>query len=149
MFFFCKELDPRPSTCFSEKPWHHGYFYAIYNFEQALKEWRYCLKMDFCRRYSCSVCVLVAIFFCIFILLWFAFHADTSDIYIYIYIYIHTGSDGKIYNINRLRAKPKRRTIVIRDLLFPDNAALAAHSEEKLQLIGKLSYACANIRLLV
>ena len=42
----------------------------------------------------------------------FALHSDTTG------IYIHTRSDGKIYNRSRLRAKTKRRTVIMKDLLF-------------------------------
>jgi hypothetical protein len=60
-------------------------------------------------------------------LLWYAFHNVEDG------IYIHTGSDNKLFNISRLRTKTKRRRILIQELLFADDAARLAHSEEKLQ----------------
>ena len=44
-------------------------------------------------------------------------------------IYLHTRSDSKLFNLARLRAKTKVRT-VIRELLFADDAALTTHKEE-------------------
>ena len=48
-------------------------------------------------------------------------------------VYLHTRSDGKLFNLARLRAKTKVREILIRDMLFADNAAVATHSEHQLQ----------------
>lgn len=50
-------------------------------------------------------------------------------------IYLRTRSDGKLFNIARLRAKTKTSSILLRELLFADDAALISHSQEKLQLI--------------
>ena len=38
-----------------------------------------------------------------------------------------------IFNITSLKVKSKSRTVLIRDKLFADDAALAAHSEGQLQ----------------
>ena len=37
-------------------------------------------------------------------------------------IHLHTRSDGKLFNLARLRAKTKVRTVLIRELLFADDA---------------------------
>ena len=42
-------------------------------------------------------------------------------------------SDGKLFSLSRLRAKTKVREVLIRDMLFADDAALVAHSVEQLQ----------------
>ncbi|KAI8488372.1 hypothetical protein Bbelb_339680 [Branchiostoma belcheri] len=63
-------------------------------------------------------------------------------------VYLHTRSDGKLFNLSRLKAKTKVREVLIRDLLFADDAALAAlaHTENKLQiLLDKLPCACSTV----
>ena len=78
---------------------------------------------------------LFGIFFSM--LLHYAF-ADCSE-----GVYIRTRSDGKLFNIARLRTKTKTLKVLIRELLFADDAALASHSEAGLQrLVDKLSHAC-------
>ena len=74
-------------------------------------------------------CVLAATLFCIYfsLLLSYAFKGTEDDIHLY------TRSDGKLFNMRRLRAKSKRRKISIKELLFANDAALVAHSESKLQ----------------
>ena len=43
-------------------------------------------------------------------------------------VYLHTRSDGHLFNLPRLRAKAKVRKVLIRELLFADDAALTAHA---------------------
>ena len=43
-------------------------------------------------------------------------------------VYIHTRADGKLFNIARLRAKTKVTEVLIREMLFADDAALASHT---------------------
>ncbi len=50
-------------------------------------------------------------------------------------VFIHTRSDGNLFNLARLRAKTKVRRILIREMLFADDAALTAHTEEALQCL--------------
>ncbi|XP_037774604.1 uncharacterized protein LOC119571296, partial [Penaeus monodon] len=58
-------------------------------------------------------------------------------------VYIHTRSDGSLFKLARLRAKTKVRQVLIREMLFADDAALTAHSEEALQrLINCFAHAC-------
>ena len=45
-------------------------------------------------------------------------------------IRLHTRSDGKLFNFACLKAKIKVRRVLIRELLFADDAAVVAHSEE-------------------
>ena len=40
-------------------------------------------------------------------------------------IYLHTRTDGKLFNLPRLKAKSKVKTTIIRDMLLADDAALA------------------------
>ena len=89
-------------------------------------------------------CVLAPTLFGIFfsLVLSFAFRSSDDG------IYIHTRSDGKLFNLQRLRAKTKVRKALIRELLFADDAALVAHSEAGLQrLINLIAHACNEFRL--
>ena len=65
-------------------------------------------------------------------------------------IYVRTRTDGNLYNISRLRAKTKTKSMLIRELLFADDAALTSHSEAGLQLlIDKLSHGCKEFGLTI
>ena len=91
-------------------------------------------------------CVLAPTLFGIFfsMLLQYAFK-DCSE-----GIYIHTRSDGKLYNLARLRAKTKVIEVLIRELLFADDAALTSHTEDGLQqLVTCLSLACKEFGLTI
>jgi len=50
-------------------------------------------------------------------------------------VLLHSRSTGKLFNLARLRAKSKVRQVLIRELLYADDAALAAHSEADLQAL--------------
>jgi len=91
-------------------------------------------------------CVLAPTLFAIFfsILLQYAFK-DCSE-----GVYIHTRTDGKLFNIARLRAKTKVTKVLIRELLFADDAALTSHTENGLQqLVCRLSHACKEFGLTI
>ena len=65
-------------------------------------------------------------------------------------VYLHRISDGGLYNMARLRAKTKTRIVLIRDMLYADNAAVTAHKEEHLQhLMDRFSQACDKFKLTV
>ena len=60
-------------------------------------------------------------------------------------IFLRTRSDGRLFNLSRLRARTKVREAMIIDMLFADDAAIAAHTEEELQhLMDRLSLACKD-----
>ena len=91
-------------------------------------------------------CVLAPTLFGIFfsLLLHHAFGSSEDG------IYLHTRSDGNLFNLSRLKAKSKVRSVLIRELLFADDAALAAHSEETLQrLITSFADACKEFGLCI
>ncbi|GAA6071721.1 uncharacterized protein LOC117871822, partial [Tachysurus ichikawai] len=91
-------------------------------------------------------CVLAQTLFAIFfsMLLQYAFK-DCSE-----GVYIHTRTDGKLFNIARLRAKTKVTEVLIRELLFADDAALTSHTEDGLQkLVCRLSHACKEFGLTI
>ncbi|KAI8484473.1 hypothetical protein Bbelb_377440 [Branchiostoma belcheri] len=63
-------------------------------------------------------------------------------------VYLHTISDGKLFNLTRLRSRTKVRSIPLREMLFADDAALAAHRERALQrLSGHFDHACCQFGL--
>lgn len=64
--------------------------------------------------------------------------------------FLHTRSDGSLYNLARLRAKTKVRKVLIREMLFADDAALTAHSETALQRqVDCFAHACAEFGLTI
>ena len=65
----------------------------------------------------------------------------------WIYLHSHTCSDGRLFNLARLRAKTKVRKVLIRDMLFADDAAVATHTQEELHsLMDCFSQACKDFR---
>ena len=53
-------------------------------------------------------------------------------------------------NVARLRAKTKVKTVLVRDILFDDDAALETHSEIAMQrLINKFASVCENFDLTI
>ena len=65
-------------------------------------------------------------------------------------IFLRTRSDGRLFNLSRLRAKTKVREAMIRDMLFADDAGIATHTEEELQLLmDRLSAACKEFGLII
>ena len=91
-------------------------------------------------------CVLAPTLFSIFfsLLLKFAFEQSTEG------VHLHTRSDGKLFSLARLRAKTKVRTVLIREMLFADDAALSSHTEEDLQrLMDRFSHACREFGLTI
>ena len=43
-------------------------------------------------------------------------------------IYLQTRSDGRLFNVARLKAKTKAHKALIRDMLFADDAAVVTHT---------------------
>ena len=76
--------------------------------------------------FEISSCVLAPTLFGIFIGMWLKHAFDTTTEG----IYLRTRSDGRLF---RLRAKTKVRKVLIRDILFADDAAVATHTQEELQ----------------
>ena len=76
-------------------------------------------------------CVLAPTLFCIFfsMLLQYAFMNCREG------VFLHTRSDGKLFNIARLRAKTKVTKVLIREMLFE----AASHTEEGLQQLVSAS----------
>ena len=65
-------------------------------------------------------------------------------------VYLRTRSDGKLFNLARLRAKTKVLETIIRDMLFADDAAVASHTEAGLQsLMDCFSQACKEFGLTI
>ena len=65
-------------------------------------------------------------------------------------IYFRTRSDGRLFNLARLRAKTKVRKVLIRDMLFADDALVATHTQEELQsLMDCFSQVCKYFGLTI
>ncbi|XP_062614292.1 uncharacterized protein LOC134276017 [Saccostrea cucullata] len=91
-------------------------------------------------------CVLAPTLFGIFFSLLLSYAFDQSEDG----VYLHTRSDGSLFNLARLRAKTKVRKVLIREMLFADDAALTAHTEQALQrLIDRFSNACDEFALTI
>ena len=91
-------------------------------------------------------CVLAPTLFGIFfsMLLSHAFDSSTDG------IYLHTRSDGNLFSLARLRSRTKVRTVLIREMLFADNAALVAHTEDALQrMTDQFADACKQFGLTI
>ena len=91
-------------------------------------------------------CVLAPMFFGSFfgLLLKYALDTTTEG------IYFRTRSDGRLFNLARIRAKTKVRKFLIRDMLFADDAAVVAHTQEELQsLMDCFSQACKDFGLTI
>ena len=91
-------------------------------------------------------CVLAPTLFGIFfsMLLTHAFSGNEDG------VYLHTRSNGRLFNLARLRTKTKVRHVTIREALFADDAALVTHSEEALQrLIDRFAHACVEFGLTI
>ena len=91
-------------------------------------------------------CVFAPTLFGIFfsLLLSYAFDSSSDG------IYMHTRSDGKLFNLARLRAKTKVTEVYVREMLFADDAALTAHSGEALQtLVNRFAHTCRELGLTI
>ena len=59
-------------------------------------------------------------------------------------------SDGKLFNLQPLKATTKVKETVIRDFLFADDCALSASDEHEMQLqMDRVSSACDNVGLTI
>ncbi|RUS75172.1 hypothetical protein EGW08_017080 [Elysia chlorotica] len=59
-------------------------------------------------------------------------------------------TDGRLFVLARLRAKTKIRRVLLRELLFADDAAVSSHTEECLQrLMDTFSHACKQFGLTI
>ena len=91
-------------------------------------------------------CVLAPTLFGIFfsLVLRYAFGTSQEG------VYLRTRSDGKLFNLARLKAKTKVRETIIRDMLFADDAAVASHKEAELQsMMDCFSQACKEFGLTI
>ena len=91
-------------------------------------------------------CVLVPTLFgiCFGLLLKHAFDTTTEG------IDLRTRSDGRLFNLARLRAKTKVRKVLIMDMLFADDAAVATHTQEEIQsLMECFSQPCKDFGLTI
>ena len=59
-------------------------------------------------------------------------------------VLLHTKSDGKLFNLSRLRAKTKIRPVIMRDFLFADDTAGGLQ-----HMVDELSHACQDFQLAI
>ena len=91
-------------------------------------------------------CVLTPTLFGIFFFLLLSYALSQSEDG----VYLHTRSDGNLFNLAHLREKIKFWKVLIREMLFADNAALNAHTEGALQrLISSFAHACNEFGLTI
>lgn len=65
-------------------------------------------------------------------------------------VHLHSRKDGRLFNINLLKSKRKRHDVIVRELLYADDAALVAGSEEGLQeLVTRFGCACKQFSMSV
>ena len=65
-------------------------------------------------------------------------------------IYLRTRSDGRLFNLARLKARTKVREALIRDMLFADDAAVTTHTQQELQLLmDRFARACKDFGLTI
>ena len=65
-------------------------------------------------------------------------------------VYLRFRTTGRMFDLRRLSAKSKVFTLIIRELLYADDADLVAHSEEDMQIIMNLfSSACLSFGLTI
>ncbi len=91
-------------------------------------------------------CVLAPTLFSIFfsLVLCFAFHESEDD------IFLHTRSDGSLFILSHIRPNTKMHRVLVRELLFTDDATLTAHSEEALQrFMTCFAVACSEFILII
>ena len=91
-------------------------------------------------------CVLAPTLFGVFfgLLLKHAFDTTSEG------IYLRTRSDGRLFNLARLRDKTNVHKVLISDMLFVDDAAVATHTQEELQsLMYCFSQACKDFGLTI
>lgn len=90
--------------------------------------------------FALALAKLFGIFFSL--VLTFAFRESDDKVYIY------SRSDGKLFNLARLRVKTNVRQVLIQELLFTDDAALASHTEAglyRLNNCNSFAHACQEI----
>ena len=65
-------------------------------------------------------------------------------------IYLKFRTSGKVFNLRCFDAKTKTLVMLIRELLYADDAVFVAHSVEDMQLImDRFSFACTAIGLTI
>ena len=65
-------------------------------------------------------------------------------------IYLQTRSDGSLFNLAHLKARTKVCEVLIRDMLFADDAAVMTHTQRELQLLMDcFSQACKDFGLII
>ena len=65
-------------------------------------------------------------------------------------VYLCTKMDGDLFNLQRLKSLENVEEVIVRDLLFADDAAIIAHTAEDLQiLLDNISRSCSIFGLTI
>ena len=65
-------------------------------------------------------------------------------------IFLHARRDGRLFNLTQLQAKIKVKVVLIKEMLFADDAALVTHFKVTLQeLISCFVHICTDIGLTI
>ncbi|XP_014775124.1 uncharacterized protein LOC106872601 [Octopus bimaculoides] len=64
-------------------------------------------------------------------------------------MFLNSRNDGQLFNLLRLRANTKIRSILIKEMLFADDAALVSHTEALQRLINYFEQACSDFGLVI
>ena len=82
--------------------------------------------------------------------IYFAVMLEHAFKYCDIGVYIRFRTSGKVFNLRRFNSKSKTFQIIVRELLYADDADLVAHTEEEMQkTMDKLSSACTAFGLTI
>ena len=65
-------------------------------------------------------------------------------------VHIQFRTDGRLFNIRRLKSQTKLSNILVHEMLFADDCALVAHTEEDLQVImDRFATSCSSYGLTI
>ena len=77
-------------------------------------------------------------------MLWYAFHDCEKG------VHIRFRTSGQVFNLRRLKAKTKVSQMLVRELLYADDADLVAHTAEEMQeIMDRLADACTKFGLTI
>ncbi len=65
-------------------------------------------------------------------------------------VLLHTRCDGSFFSLARLRARTRVKCVLVHELLYPDDAAFVAHTEQEIQeMCNSFATACSDFGLTI